>query len=146
MHKAGELHRAVQGAVAHANELSSRISHLKVAVRDTPSADESSARELRELEERLADLNTALTGDTTVASRNEPVAWSVAQRAALVYGWLLDTRSPVPAMYERSYDIAATEFRAALGDLRALSAELIALEERLEGLGAPWTPGRLPDF
>ena len=146
MHKAGELHRAVQGAVMHATELSSRIAHLKVAVRDTPAADEPAARDLRDIEARLADLNALLTGDTTVSSRNEPVAWSIAQRAGIVYGALLDTRSPVPAMYERSYDIAATEFRDALGTLRTLSAELVALEGRLEGLGAPWTPGRLPDF
>jgi photosystem II stability/assembly factor-like uncharacterized protein len=144
--KAGELYRAVEGASAHVAELDNRIAHLKAALRDTPRATEADEQSLRAIAARLADIGVALNGDSTVSSRNEPVAWSVSRRAGIVYQWLLDTRSPVPAMYEASYNIAATEFAAVAADLKATVRDLDALESRLESLGAPWTPGRLPDI
>ena len=144
--KAGELYRAVQGAVAHSAELTNRITHLKAAIRDTPAATEADEQALREIEAKLADISVTLEGDKTVSGRNEPVAWSVSQRAGVVYQRLLDTRSPVPGLYEESYAIAASEFETVLSDLRQAGRDLKALEERLEGMGAPWTPGRIPDW
>ena len=144
--KTGELYRATQGAVAHAAELGNRIKHLKAGVRDTTRVSETEEQAIREIEARLADLTTALNGDSTIASRNEPVAWSISRRASIVYQWLLDTRSPVPAFYEASYESAAREFAVALDELRTISRDLDALENRLESLGTPWTPGRLPEW
>ncbi|MGI9233961.1 MAG: WD40/YVTN/BNR-like repeat-containing protein [Woeseiaceae bacterium] len=144
--KAGELYRASQGAVAHAAELGNRITHLKAGVRETPRAGEAEEQAIREIEAQLADLSTALNGDTTLASRNEPVAWSISQRAGIVYRWLLDTRTPVPPFYEDSYESAASEFETTLSGLRSVSQDLDALEARLETLGAPWTPGRVPEW
>ena len=142
--KAGELFRAVQGAVSHSAELTNRIAHLKAAIKDTPAATEADEQALREIEAKLANIDVALQGDTTVSGRNEPVAWSVSQRAGIVYQRLLDTRSPVPGLYEESYAIAASEFETVLANLQTASRDLKALEERLEGIGAPWTPGRQP--
>ena len=144
--KAGELYRAVQGAVAHSAELNTRIAHLKAAIRDTPAATEAEEQALREIEAKLADIGVALEGDKTVSGRNEPVAWSVSQRAGIVYQRLLDTRSPVPGLYEESYAVAASEFEAVLESLKAVSRDLSALEQKLESMGAPWTPGRAPDW
>ena len=144
--KAGELYGAVQGAVAHAAELGNRVDHLKSAIPATNAAAEDDEQSLRQIESRLADVSVALHGDSSVASRNEPVAWSIAQRSSIVYQWLLDTRSPVPGQFEDSYAIAAAEFEVALRELRAISSELSALESRMESLGAPWTPGRTPDW
>jgi len=144
--KAGELYRAVQGAVARSAELDNRIAHLKAALRDTPAATEADEQALREIEAKLADIGIALEGDKTVSSRNEPVAWSISQRAGIVYQQLLDTRSPVPGLYETSYAIAASEFEPVLRNLQAVSRDLSALEKRLELMGAPWTPGRDPDW
>ena len=87
-----------------------------------------------------------LEGDRTVASRNEPTPWSISRRAGAVYGLLLDVRSDVPEMYEESYAIAADAFRGALADLKAIEADLGALEAELERLGAPHTPGRVPEW
>jgi hypothetical protein len=144
--KAGELYRAAKGAVAHTAELNNRIAHLKAGLRDTPRATEADEQALRDIEARLADISVVLEGDKTVSSRNEPVAWSVLQRASIVYGWLLDSRADVPGMYEESYAVAASEFSSALSDLQAASRDLRALEEQLESKGAPWTPGREPGW
>ena len=144
--KVGELHRAVQGAVSHADEIANRIAHLKVGIAQTPGAGEAVAQDVRVIEARLADVNTALRGDSTIASRNEPVPMSIAARAGFIYEGLLDTRTPVPGFYEDSYDIAAREFVPALSELKGISRDLEALESKLESMGTPWTPGRVPDW
>lgn len=144
--KAGELYRAVQGAVRLVAEIEGRITHLKAAVPLTPAAGESDEQAIRGLAGRLAELQVALNGDRTVASRNEPVPWSVSHRAGIVYRWLLDTRSPVPAMYEESYAVAAREFAVVLDDIKTIERDLETFERRLESLRAPYTPGRVPDW
>ncbi|MEL7023067.1 MAG: glycosyl hydrolase [Pseudomonadota bacterium] len=144
--KAGELYRAVTGAAALAGELGQRIEHLKAAIPMTPTASPALAEQLRTIEVSLDDAVVALSGDSTVASRNEPTPWSVSRRAGAVYGLLLSVRQDVPAMYEQSYDIAATEFNDVLSDLKRINSELGALERELEALGAPHTPGRVPDW
>ncbi|MDJ0905974.1 MAG: hypothetical protein QNI96_08155 [Woeseiaceae bacterium] len=144
--RAGELYRAVQGAVAHSAELNNRIAHLKAGLRDTPRATEADEQALRAIAARLADISVALEGDRTVASRNEPTPWSIAQRSGIVYQWLLDSQADVPGLYEESYAIAADEFATALRELQAVSRDLDALEERLDSLGTPWTPGRAPNW
>ncbi len=144
--KAGELYRAVMGAGALTGELNQRIDHLKVAIPRTPSADETMEQRLRAIEGRLDELVVLLSGDSSVSSRNEPTPWSVSRRAGAVYGLLLSVRSDVPAMYEESYAIAADEFRGVLEGLKAIEADLGSLEAELERLGAPYTPGRVPDW
>ena len=144
--KAGELYRAVTGASALSGELNQRIDHLKAAIPMTPAADETLEQRLRAIEARLDALVVSLDGDRTVASRNEPTPWSISRRAGAVYGLLLDVRSDVPQMYEASYAIAADAFRGALAELRAIDADLESLEAELERLGAPHTPGRVPEW
>jgi hypothetical protein len=144
--KAAELYRAVTGSIAHAAELDARIEHLKIAIPATPAAGEAEEQALRDIESRLADVMVTLAGDKTVASRNEPAPWSIENRAGVVYSRLLYVRSDVPGLYEDSYAIAADEFAGALARLRSIGDDLAALEERLESLGAPYTPGRVPGW
>ncbi len=144
--KAGELYRAVKGAEAHVAELQARIDHLKAAIPMTPAASEGDEQDLRAYEARLDDIAVALSGDSTIASRDEPVPWSIATRAGAVYSLLLNVRSDVPGMYEESYAIAAAAFGDALARLKSVSSDIERLENRLEALGAPYTPGRVPDW
>ena len=144
--KAGDLYRVVMGAVQSAAEVRARIDHLKPALASMRAKSESDEQALRELEQRLNDLNQILSGDASVASRNEPVPWSIAQRAGTVYQDTLSFQSPVPAFYEDSYAIASQQFERAQAALTSLHSDLYAFEERMEELGAPWTPGRVPNW
>ena len=48
---------------------------------------------------------------------------------------------------QEAYQMAASEFSMDLGKLRQLiEADLHDLEKALDAAGAPWTPGRLPDW
>ena len=59
---------------------------------------------------------------------------------------MLDTRSPVPEFYEDSYDVAVTELEGVLAGLQSIGVDLETLESRVESLGGPWTPGRMPEW
>ena len=49
--------------------------------------------------------------------------------------------------YRDNFDLAAAQFGPVLEALRGiLEVELPAIEAELEGLGSPWTPGRLPNW
>jgi hypothetical protein len=140
------LERAVQGTVAYAGELGERIDYLQKAVEDTPRAEMALWVELRQLENRLQDLEIALTGDPVIAGHSEPTPPSITDRVGrIVWGSWMST-APVTATNRRAYEIAGGELAEVLGNLRDLSTQVEAIEDRLEALGAPWTPGRLPDW
>ena len=58
-----------------------------------------------------------------------------------------DATSAPTATQRRNYDIAAQEFKPVLEKLRTLVlVHLKKLEDDAEAAGAPWTPGRVPDW
>ncbi len=60
----------------------------------------------------------------------------------VVFGHWSSTSAPT-ATHRQNYEIAAAEFSTMLDELRTLvEGDLVALEEKLEAAGAPWTPGR----
>ncbi len=145
--KTARLQRAVLGAIESAHEADRRIDHLRQALQDTPGAEPTLSQELLALRDRLADLEVSLTGDTTRAQRNEPVPPSIRERVqSIVYGQWTTTSAPTET-HRQAYAAAAAQFEATLEGLRTLiGTDLVSLEAAAEAAGAPWTPGRLPDW
>ncbi len=144
--KAANLQRAVAGAGKAIAELENRIAYVRAAIARTPEAGEADRSRLNGIAIRLADVSVAVNGDSTIGGRNEPTPMSISQRAGRIYGILVFSQSPVGGLFEESYEIAATEFAAALAALRTVDRDLGALEKALDVKGAPWTPGRIPDW
>ncbi len=145
--KTARLQRAVLGAVRVATETRSRLDLLAAALVDTPGADPSLGDRARALTERLLDLQVALSGDPTVRKRNEPDSPSIAERVQQIVGGEWAASSAPTATHLENYRIAAGRFEDALAKLRTLvEVDLAALESDAEAAGAPWTPGRVPDW
>jgi len=143
----GKLQRAALGAVSAAAEAQTRIKHLKKALTDTAGVDPRLAERVREIEDRIKDIQQALSGDTTRARRNEPTPPSITARIdQVVYGHWYGI-SDATATHRRNYEIAAQQFAPVLERLRALIlGDLVQLETAAEAAGAPWTPGRVPSW
>ena len=79
--------------------------------------------------------------------RNEPVASSINDRIeAIMEGERFSLAKPTQSHVE-DYNIAAAEFGEQLGKLRTLvEVDLAKLEKDMEAAGAPWTPGRVPEW
>ncbi len=144
--KTGRLQRAVLGSVRALGEARDRLAHVKLAVMDTPGADPALRDRARELELQLDAIRVELSGDRTVASRNEPTPPSITGRVYNAMGGWSSSTAPTGTHLE-NYRVAAELFQPVLADLRQLiEVDLATLESELEAAGGPWTPGRVPTW
>ena len=144
--EADRLKKAAAGTSNAIGEVEARIDHLRQAALDTPGGDSSWPSRLEGLETRLNDLQVELTGDSTVAQRNEPTAPSIMSRVNRALRYSLTTTSAPTNTQRRQVEIAAEAFGPVLDGFRALAEDLEALEIEMEAAGAPWTPGRIPTW
>jgi photosystem II stability/assembly factor-like uncharacterized protein len=145
--KTARLQRAVLGAVEAAREAQTEIDALQKALDQTPAADPAMMGQARALEHRLADLRQQLSGDATLRKHEEPVPPSIVDDVQnAVAGQWFQTHGPT-ATHQKSYENAATRFAPVLEQLRTLvDTDLAALQKQAEAAGAPWTPGRVPEW
>jgi len=100
---------------------------------------------------RITDENTILyrklVDDEVLAKRNEPTYPSISARVGeVVYGMWSATSAPTNS-YKQNYQIASEEFKPVLETLKRLvEIDLKKIEDQLDNLNAPWTPGRVPDW
>ena len=99
------------------------------------------------LEQRDREILRALRGDIEIAKRNEPIPSSVGDRVdTILEGERFSLAKPTQSDVD-SYGVAASEFADELSKLRALvDVDLAKLEKDMEAAGAPWTPGRVPEW
>jgi len=142
--RTADLYRVVTGANQAAEEIQNRIDHLLAAVQATPKAGEEEAQAVRTLNARMQDLQVKLNGDSTIANRAESVPMSLTTRISNIVGGSWGSQSPVTGNFRASYAIAAQQLPQVLAEMKAIAADLAALEEELQAQGAPWTPGRIP--
>ena len=145
--KVARLFRAVSGATRTAHEVQDRLKLIREALRDTPAAEKQLDAEADAIEQNNRVIVRALSGDMEIAKRNEPVASSINDRVeAIMEGERFSLAKPTQSHVE-DYNIAAAEFAEQLAKLRTLvEVDLSKLEKDMEAAGAPWTPGRVPEW
>jgi Mg2+ and Co2+ transporter CorA len=141
-----ELRRAITSASGVLNELSKRHDLIKVALNDAPKADYQLKKDINAIEKNIKDIERRLYGDRSLSKREFEQAPSCYSRiGSIVYGLWRSTSAPTNTQKEQ-YEIAAEEFGPILDDIKQLKKDIEAVEQALEKAGAPWTPGRLPDW
>jgi len=145
--KVARLQRAVQGTLDAANALTPRLAAIRRALLETPNAPASLSDEAAQLEKRKNDILRALRGDQALRARNMNLPPSISQRVnGIVGGQRLSTQRPTQTHLDQ-YAAAAAEFEGTLTRLRQLiESDLQRLEKQMEAAGAPWTPGRIPEW
>ncbi|MCH7870377.1 MAG: glycosyl hydrolase, partial [Planctomycetes bacterium] len=145
--KVARLQRAVSGATRVAGEAQTRLQYVRAAINETLAADPALLHEAFEMEGRLRKLVTKLSGDRTLSRLQAPVPQSINQRISSVVGSQWNVTNPPTQTQRNQYLHAGTEFTEILAALRKLIEEdLVGLEKKLEAAGAPWTPGRIPEW
>jgi hypothetical protein len=145
--KVARLQRALTGALDVANSTKAKIGLMKRAIVETPAADAKLMDEANAIDKRLNELLIALRGDSIIAARNENTPASISQRVFGITGQQnMSTAKPTQTQIDQ-YNFAAQEFEQVLNRLRTLvEGEVAKLEKALEAAGAPYTPGRLPEW
>jgi hypothetical protein len=144
--KTAALQRALLGANAVVNETMGRIQLLKRAIQETPTADDKLGTEVRRIEGQLRQIQITLSGNPTVARRQEPTPPSLLNRVNGIANSLWsNTMEDATATQKRQYEIAAGELGGLLDRLRTLvEQDLKRVEDQAETAGVPWTSGRVP--
>src|SRR6185369_11422611 len=145
--KAARLQRAVSGANQAANALTPRLAAIKRAITETPSLPPSMYDDALALERRKNDILRALNGDAAARARNMNTPPSINDRVGYVVGAQRMSTSRPTQTQQNQYTAAAQDFETVLSQLRQLiEVDLAQLEKQLEAAGAPWTPGRIPEW
>jgi photosystem II stability/assembly factor-like uncharacterized protein len=145
--KVARLQRAVSGATETANQLRSRLEQIRRALQQTTAADERLLDEAAAIEKKNNEILRQLRGDSALRQRQEFLAPSISDRVGtIVSEQRMSTSKPTQTQRDH-YSAAAREFEKALAGLRALvEGDLARLEKAMEAAGAPWTPGRIPEW
>jgi len=145
--KAARLQRGVNGALEVANALKPRLAAIKRAIAETPSLPERLQEDATVLDKRTNEILRVLRGDSAARQRNMNTPPSISERVGYIVGsQRMSTASPTQTQLNQ-YSAAAQEFGAVLAQLHQLiEVDLAKLEKQLEAAGAPWTPGRIPEW
>jgi lysophospholipase L1-like esterase len=120
---------------------------IRKSLNDLQAPSAKLTGEVESLESNLRDVTRVLKGDRTLSSRSEAAPPSIVD---LVNGIVDDQwqSSGAPTQTQRdAYSSASDQFAPLLARLHTLvDSDLKGIENQMEGLGAPWTPGRVPDW
>jgi photosystem II stability/assembly factor-like uncharacterized protein len=145
--KVAKLQRAVSGTLEAANELTRRLEGLRRALDQTAGAKPAWKTQVREFEQQNRDVLRALRGDAALRARNENTATSVSERVEYAVDSSRFSLARPTDTQREAYRIASEEFARELAKLRKIiKDELPELEKAVDAAGAPWTPGRLPEW
>jgi photosystem II stability/assembly factor-like uncharacterized protein len=145
--RVANLYRAVSGTLRATDDLQNRLAAIKRALQETPAADPKFAQQAEEMEAKLRLILRNLRGDQIIAARNYEVPPSINERVSNVMGNTRFSINPPRQADVDNLSLAASLFTAELAKVRALvETDLPKLEKGLDASGAPWTPGRLPEF
>jgi len=147
LRKVARLYRAVYGATRVAENAAERLKQIHEALREAPAVEKQLGTVSDGLDQRNREILRALRGDIEIARRNEPVPSSIDDRVnTIIEGERFSMAKPTQTDLD-SYGVAAGEFASQLAKLRTLvEVDLAKLEKEMESAGAPWTPGRVPEW
>ena len=139
------ISRAVNGTQKFIDELDDRVSKIRLALKTTSQANEQMFSDAKNIKIRLNEINRRLSGDKTLSAINVTAPPSIAGRIGDIIWGIWNTSSAPTKTQIESYKIAGEEFKPLLTELKNLvENDLRKLESKMESIGAPWTPGRIP--
>jgi photosystem II stability/assembly factor-like uncharacterized protein len=139
------LRRSMIGAQNTANDLADRLNKIRNALELAEKSDAEAKATVRDLIERNREILRALRGDSVLATRNENVPTSISELVSYAAFSSSGALAKPTGTQKDAYDRAAKDLATEVAKLRViLEKDLPPLEKKLDELGAPWTPGRLP--
>ncbi len=147
--KAAELARTVWGAQRFTDELQKRVETIKQTLNNTPSATFDLIKRTDAVSKELDDIKFTFSGPPAKASAEEtpPSPVSLNSRlSTMIYNQIRST-SNVTKNQIVAYETLFEEIQPALEKLKKIvDVDLKAIENEMEKIKAPWTPGRMPEL
>jgi photosystem II stability/assembly factor-like uncharacterized protein len=139
-----ELRRVLGGTNEYRNEIGNKLKFIKQALIETPSTTPALVKSLNDIQVRLNAINLKLFGDGSLAKREFETAPSINDRIGVVEYGMWNTTTAPTGTFRKSFAIAEKELKQVIADLKSIGADMQGLENTLDQLKAPYTPGRMP--
>ncbi|MFZ4564773.1 MAG: hypothetical protein ACOYNU_15450, partial [Bacteroidales bacterium] len=148
--KVAELTRAMQGTENYAEALKKRAASMLQALNSTPSASPELMKKALAVQLQLDEiLNVKFNRNTNKPSEEEnpPAPVSLNSRLGKL-SWMSWSSTGDPSQTQKdAYAILEAEFPPVYDQIKKIGeSDIPQLEKELENLGAPVTPGRLPEW
>jgi hypothetical protein len=144
--RAAAMQRTAMGAARATSEALTRVQYVRRALDQIAGPDSKLVAEVNRIDTALHDINDELNGDPILQRRNEPVLPSLLDRVNTAVGGLTTTQPPT-ATHREALTIVEQQIGPLLERLRKLiDVDLASVEKQMNALGAPWTPGRIPQL
>jgi hypothetical protein len=143
-----ELSRVMAGTQRLAQEQTGKLGAIKKALVQTPEAGVQMGTRVKELEAQLKDIQYALNGPQARASWEElpPMQMPLNRRLRTMTYTHWSSTSELTKTETDQLEILKDEFPPVLSQLKQVVDEIRELDQELEALKAPWTPGRVPEL
>ncbi|NQV34069.1 MAG: hypothetical protein HQ515_15360, partial [Phycisphaeraceae bacterium] len=140
--RVSQLQHAVASLDQSLGDAVNRVGAAKQALYGSARKSEALILRARKIERDLAAITVEIRGDRSVSKRFEPTSPSLRQRINRAAGGMSTTFAPTKT-HQQAYQIARDQFTALRLRLqRVVDEDLVTLEQDMDKLGVPWTPGR----
>jgi hypothetical protein len=145
--KVRKLSNSVSAASSALRELGTLTRHFRASLKSVTAPHGDILEAIKSLEAKLETLQLKMYGDRVLARLDKDTLPGIATRIGTVAGDTAGSTSAPTKMQRDGYAIAEEEFRPVYEELKRILAEDVkAIEKKLDAVGAPFTPGRLPDW
>ena len=145
--KVRRLANSVNAASGALRQIGDLAKHYRAALKSVTAPHADILEAVRALEAKAEGLQLKMTGDRLLSRLDLDTLPGIAERVmTVVYEQSASTSAPTGTQRD-AYAIAEEEFGPVYEEIKRMMAEdLEAIEKRLDAVGAPYTPGRLPDW
>jgi septal ring factor EnvC (AmiA/AmiB activator) len=141
-----EMYRVVSSAEKYFNELEKKTAYIQQAIQQTNGATVEMKNKAQKAKQDLEEVEFMFDGTPAKASWEEvpPEKMPISNRLReIMWGMWQTTSAPTSSM-KMNYQILADEVPGAIEQLTAIGKNLEELDDELDKLKAPYTPGRIP--
>jgi hypothetical protein len=141
-----EMYRVISSTEKYYDRLEKKTAYIQQAIQQTPGATLEMKNKAQQAREDLKDVEFMFDGTPAKASWEEvpPEKMPLSNRLQeIMWGMWQSTAAPTASM-KMNYDILADEVPAAVEQLKQIGKSLEELDDELDTLKAPYTPGRVP--
>ena len=137
-----ELDRVLSIANRNLSEYGSELRYIKEAIKRVEEPMDELLPEIIALDKKIAEIRETMYGDPIARTLDMDTPPSIVSRlGSLSYEQANSTGAPTKT-HRDVYAIAKEELTPVLNDISKLEGRFAKLQEKLEEMGAPYTPGR----
>ena len=147
--KAGELASTMQGAMRYTSDLSEKVEYILQTLYRMPDSTPGMITEAKRIRNEIDKIEFTFYGHSAKASWEEvpPGQMPLQRRLRNMTYTHNGSTAPITQTEKDAYNILSEELPPIIEKLKKIGEqELKELEKQMDQAGAPWTPGRVPDW